>query len=141
MKTCGCGCHTKSEERGAKAKKCECGCDCNVIEIDKVEKIKRSILDDETLFKMSDFYRALSDSTRLKIVASVEREEMCVSDIAVILNMTKSAVSHQLKYLKDMKLLKARKVGKVVYYALADDHVREIFDVCLEHIKEKKHEG
>ena len=70
------------------------------------------------------------------IIYLLEDNELCVCDIAYILNMTKSAVSHQLKNLREMNLIKSRKVGKEVWYSLADDHVKEVFDVRLEHIME-----
>ena len=85
---------------------------------------------------LADFFKILSDSTRVKIVSILEANELCVCDICNVLNMTKSAVSHQLKNLREMNLVKCRKVGKEVWYALADDHVKKVFDVALEHIRE-----
>ena len=132
------------DEESANEKKCKCAnkdtkvkiCDCDVIHIDLVNKAKSKALDEEKLLLISDFYKALSDSTRIKIVDLLNGNELCVCDIAVILNMTKSAVSHQLKNLREMNLIKSRKQGKEVWYSLADDHVREVFEISLEHIKE-----
>ena len=123
---------------------CECGCksfnktqcDCEVIHKDKVEIAKKGILDDDTLISIADFYKAMADSTRIKIINLLNNNELCVCDISSILNMTKSAISHQLKNLREMNLIKSRKVGKEVWYSLADEHVKIMFDICTEHIKE-----
>ncbi|MBR4002490.1 MAG: winged helix-turn-helix transcriptional regulator [Clostridia bacterium] len=118
----------------------ELDCDCDVIHQEKVEKAKQQMLDEEKLLLIADFYKALSDSTRIKIVNLLENNELCVCDISVILNMTKSAVSHQLKNLREMNLIKSRKIGKEVWYSLADNHVKEVFDVSLEHIMETEND-
>ena len=115
---------------------CENVCDCEIIHKDKVAVVKEAMLDDDTLLTLADFFKILSDSTRVKIVSILEANELCVCDICNVLNMTKSAVSHQLKNLREMNLVKCRKVGKEVWYALADDHVKKVFDVALEHIRE-----
>ena len=115
---------------------CENVCDCEIIHKDKVAVVKETMLDDDTLLTLADFFKILSDSTRVKIVSILEANELCVCDICNVLNMTKSAVSHQLKNLREMNLVKCRKVGKEVWYALADDHVKKVFDVALEHIRE-----
>ena len=115
-------------------------CDCEAIHEDKINIAKEKMLDEQTLLKISNFYKALSDSTRIKIINLLEKSELCVCDISVILNMTKSAVSHQLKYLKQKNLIKCQKRGKEVWYTLADNHVSEVFDISLEHISEEHHE-
>lgn len=115
-------------------------CDCDVIHNDLVEKAKQTILSEDKLLMIADFYKALSDSTRIKIVNLLEKNELCVCDISVILNMTKSAVSHQLKNLRQMNLIKSRRKGKEVWYSLADEHVKQVFDISLEHISEKHHD-
>ena len=86
---------------------------------------------------MAVFFKIFGDSTRIKILWALDRAEMCVCDLAVLLNMTKSAVSHQLKTLRQEKLVKYRKEGKIVYYSLEDDHVKVILEVGLEHIAER----
>ena len=111
-------------------------CDCNIIHGDFVEKAKSEMLDEEVLLFMADFYKALSDSTRIKIVSLLDGGELCVCDISVLLNLTKSAVAHQLQNLKEMKLIKSRKKGKEVWYSLADRHVKEVFEVSKEHAVE-----
>lgn len=115
-------------------------CDCEVIHEDAVKNAREKILDEETLLLISDFYKALSDSTRIKIINLLEKNELCVCDISVILNMTKSAVSHQLKNLREMNLIKAKRKGKEIWYTLADDHVKEVFDISLEHVLEGENE-
>ena len=120
---------------------CDCfknrmDCDCDVIHNEVVKMVKNRMLDDEMLFSMADFFKVMSDSTRVKILNLLELGELCVCDIAFILNMTKSAVSHQLKNLKTVNLIVGRKQGKEVWYSLADDHVKKVFDISLEHLKE-----
>ena len=120
--------------------KCGClamQCDCDVIHQDVVEKVKSEMHDDDSLINMADFYKALSDSTRIKIINALYISEMCVCDISVLLNMTKSAISHQLKNLKELNLIKSRKQGKEVYYSLADRHVGIVFEITKEHVQEK----
>lgn len=111
-------------------------CDCDILHEDIVKVAKENMQTEEILLDIADFYKALSDSTRIKIIDLLDRQELCVCDISYILNMTKSAVSHQLKYLREMKLIKSRKEGKVVWYSLADEHVKSVFDISLEHVKE-----
>lgn len=121
-------------------RKSEQMCDCKQVHTEILEKVKNETLDTQFLTKMTEFYKAFSDSTRIKIINALGIHEMCVCDIAVLLDMTKSAVSHQLKYLKNLNIIKSRRDGKLIFYALADDHVKELFDVCLEHIKEEHYE-
>lgn len=116
------------------------GCDCNIIHGGIVDKCKCGMLDEDVLLSMADFYKALSDSTRIKIVNALVVSELCVCDLSALLNMTKSAVSHQLGNLKDMNLIKARKVGKEVWYSLADEHVLDMFEISKEHILEALNE-
>lgn len=111
-------------------------CDCEVIHSDVVESVKKKMPDEDILYDLSDFFKVLGDSTRAKIMWALDESEMCVCDLAVLLNMTKSAISHQLRSLKQANLVKFRKEGKVVYYSLSDDHVKEIFEKGLEHIRE-----
>jgi len=118
-------------------KELEFNCDCEVIHADIVDKVRLVMPDEDELYDLSDFFKVLGDSTRAKIMWALDESEMCVCDLAVLLNMTKSAISHQLKALKAANLVKYRKDGKVVFYSLADDHVKEIFEKGLEHIREK----
>ena len=121
--------------------KCKCvNCDCNIIHKENVSSVKKKMQDEEILLGMADFYKALSDSTRIKIINALDCGELCVCDISALLNMTKSAVSHQLQNLREMDLVKCRKSGKEVLYSLADDHVCKVFEISLEHILEKENE-
>ena len=88
------------------------------------------------LFELSELYKIFGDSTRIKILYVLFESEMCVCDIGELLQMTKSAISHQLRILRQSKLVKARKVGKEVFYSLSDDHVVKIFEMAIEHVAE-----
>ncbi len=112
-------------------------CDCDVIHGHIVEKVEKSMPDEEKLYDLADFFKMFSDSTRIKILWALDQEEMCVCDLAVLLNMTKSAISHQLKNLRQEKLVKYRKEGKTVIYSLDDEHVKNILEIGLEHIEER----
>ena len=101
-----------------------------------VDRIRAEMPDTATLYELSDFFKIFGDSTRVSILFVIDRGEICVCDIAEILGMTKSAVSHQLKILRQAKLISYRKSGKNVFYTLADDHVKDIVEKALEHIKE-----
>lgn len=93
--------------------------------------------EDEELYELSDLFKVFGDSTRIKIICALFKEEMCVCDIAYLLQMKQSAISHQLKILRQSKLVKYRREGKVVYYSLDDEHIKEIFNMGLMHINEK----
>ncbi len=112
-------------------------CDCDVIHADVVDEVKQRMPNEADLYDLADFFKIFGDSTRVKIIWALDEKELCVCDIAVLLNMTKSAISHQLKTLKQANLVKFRREGKVVYYSLKDDHVKDIFEKGMEHIKEK----
>lgn len=105
-----------------------------------VSSVKEKMPSDDTIYDLSELYKVFGDSTRTKILSALEISELCVCDIALCLNMTKSAVSHQLRILRTAKLVKPRKVGKVVYYSLDDDHVSQILECGLSHINEQKKE-
>ena len=110
--------------------------DCEAINIDIINKVKPNMPDMNTLYELSDFFKVMGDSTRIQLLWALEESEMCVGDLAVLLNMTKSAVSHQLKVLRTAKLVRAQKKGKNVYYALSDRHVYTILKMALEHVCE-----
>ncbi|EDO1241667.1 helix-turn-helix transcriptional regulator [Listeria monocytogenes] len=102
-------------------------CDCDVIHEEVVERVKESMPEKQTIANLSNLYKVFADKTRLEILYALYESEMCVCDLAVLLNMTKSAISHQLKTLRLANLLKNRREGKIVYYSLADEHVYEFF--------------
>lgn len=112
-------------------------CSCNVIHEDVIYKVKGKMPKEEILYDLAEFFKVFGDSTRIKIMCALFEEEMCVCDIASLLNMTQSAVSHQLRVLKQSRLVKYRKEGKVVYYSLDDEHIKDIFKEGLEHINER----
>lgn len=101
-----------------------------------IEDIKKALPKEDTLCDLADLFKVFGDSTRIKILSCLKVSELCVNDIALALNMTISAVSHQLRVLKTNKLIKSRKQGKEVYYSLDDDHVEKIIDCGLDHINE-----
>ncbi|WP_353894042.1 metalloregulator ArsR/SmtB family transcription factor [Proteinivorax hydrogeniformans] len=111
-------------------------CKNKVIHQEAVDKVSKELPIDEELFELSDLFKVFGDTTRIKILFALWRQEMCVCDIAALLDMNQSAISHQLKVLKGAKLVKFRRAGKVVYYSLADRHVEQIFMQGLEHIRE-----
>jgi ArsR family transcriptional regulator len=111
-------------------------CDCEVIHENVVKRVRKTMPKDEDFYDLADLYKMFSDSTRVRILWALSREEMCVCDIAVLLNMTKSAISHQLRSLRFANLVKYDKRGKEVYYSLADSHVKDIFKKGFEHIHE-----
>ncbi len=111
-------------------------CECEEIHEELIEKRRGEMPDESTLYDLSDFFKILGDSTRVSILFAIDGEPMCVCDIANLLGMTKSAVSHQLKILRQSDLVTYRKSGKNVFYTLADDHVRDIIEKALEHIRE-----
>lgn len=113
-------------------------CSCTVIHEDIVNKVRGTIPTEETLYDLADLFKIFGDTTRIKILCALFKSEMCVCDIAVLLNMTHSSISHQLRVLKQARFVKFRKEGKVVYYSLDDDHVKCIFDQGLKHISERR---
>ncbi len=100
------------------------------------KKVKRKMLSDDLLFDIAEVFKIFGDSTRIKIIYALKLSELCVSDLAFITNSSESAISHQLRILKQAKLVKARKDGKVVYYSLKDDHVIKLFEIGREHAHE-----
>ncbi|MDR1460970.1 MAG: metalloregulator ArsR/SmtB family transcription factor [Campylobacteraceae bacterium] len=112
-------------------------CDCNVIHEETVKRVKELLPKEEILFDLAELFKVFGDSTRVKILYALFQSEMCVCDIASLLGMTKSSISHQLRVLKQAKLVKFKKDGKVVYYSLDDEHVKNIFDQAFVHVNEK----
>ena len=112
-------------------------CDCEAINKELIENIKPLMPDDTVLSGLSGIFKIMGDKTRIRLLWAIDNSEMCVGDLAYLLNMAKSAVSHQLKVLKEAKLIKSEKRGKNVYYSLNDHHVQTIFEKALEHILEE----
>lgn len=111
-------------------------CNCNEVHEDIVDKVKDIMPEDEMLYDLAELFKVFGDTTRIKILYALFANEMCVCDIADLLGMTHSAISHQLRVLKQARLVKFRKEGKVVYYSLDDSHISQIFDCGLNHIQE-----
>ena len=111
---------------------------CEYIHIheDIVNKVKVTLPEEEILYDLADFYKVFADSTRIKILYALLQSEMCVCDLAQILNASQSAISHQRRRLKQMKLVKFRREGKAIFYSLSDDHIETILNQGFEHISE-----
>jgi ArsR family transcriptional regulator len=112
-------------------------CDCDVIHADLVSAARERMPDEGELNCLSGFFKILGDSTRSKIIWALNESEMCVCDLAFLLGMTKSAISHQLRLLREKNLVKNRRDGRVVFYSLSDDHIKDIFEKGLVHIREE----
>lgn len=113
----------------------EC-CEQVFVHEELVEKVNRGMPEEEELYDLAELFKVFGDSTRIRILFVLFEAEVCVCDLAEVLHMTQSAISHQLKILKQAKLVSARREGKSVFYSLADDHVRTIIAQGREHIEE-----
>ena len=111
-------------------------CEYLCVHEDVVKKVNDSLPDEEQLYNLADFFKVFADSTRIKILYVLLQSQMCVCDIAQLLNATQSAISHQLRVLKQMHLVKARREGKTIFYSLADSHIEMILSQGMEHISE-----
>jgi ArsR family transcriptional regulator, lead/cadmium/zinc/bismuth-responsive transcriptional repressor len=111
-------------------------CDCTVIHKNVVAIARRKMPTVEKLLDVADFFRILGDSTRIGILYALNDAELCVCDICTLLNMTQSAVSHQLRILKQARLVRYRRDGKIVYYKLDDDHISALLDLGMNHTAE-----
>lgn len=111
---------------------------CEYIHVheDMVEQVNEHMPDEENLYDLADFFKVFADSTRIKILYVLMCSEVCVCDLAQILGMSQSAISHQLRTLKQMDLVKGRREGKTVFYSLSDSHIKTILSQGLEHIRE-----
>jgi DNA-binding transcriptional ArsR family regulator len=115
---------------------CAESCGQTVIHKEVIQKVQATIPNDESLSEVAELFKILGDRTRTRILHALFEAEMCVCDLAYLLNMTQSSISHQLRVLKQAKLVKNRKEGKVVYYSLADDHIKSIFEQAFDHVNE-----
>ena len=113
-------------------------CESEIIHEDTVKKVKATFPKDEMIFDLADFYKIFGDTTRVKILYALDKSELCVCDISALLGMSVSAVSHQLRALRESDLVRTKRDGKVIYYSLADEHVKSILECGIEHIKEKE---
>lgn len=111
-------------------------CQIKIINKEKVNKVKKQLMKEDTFLKISETFKILGDRTRIKILYSLSKEELCVCDISAVIEMSTSLVSHQLRLLRDKKLVKYKKQGKSVIYSLDDDHVVKLLQMAYEHVNE-----
>ena len=111
-------------------------CSCRCIHEDRIDRARESALNNDDNSRLSQLFKAMGDTTRLRIIYALDREEMCVCDLAVLLGITESAVSHQLRFLRQLHLVTNRREGPILYYRLDDDHVGQLVRLGLEHIRE-----
>lgn len=111
-------------------------CEVHHVHENLVHQIEDGMPSEETMQELAEFYKVFGDPTRIKILCTLFQSELCVCDLAEVTGMTQSAISHQLRVLKQMKLVKNRREGKVVYYSLADAHIQSILNQGMEHIAE-----
>ena len=111
-------------------------CDLTEVHTERVEQVRAHMPAEDELYDLAELFKVFGDSTRIRILFALFEEEICVCDLAELLSMTQSAVSHQLRILKNAKLIKSRREGKQIIYSLSDDHVKTIIDQGLEHIEE-----
>ncbi|MBE2985226.1 helix-turn-helix transcriptional regulator [Campylobacter sp. RM9344] len=111
-------------------------CEVECIHKEIIDSVKKDMPDDASLINLADFFKNFGDTTRIKILWALSISEMCVCDISVLLNMSQSSISHQLRVLKQSKIVKNRRDGKIVYYSLTDEHVAQVFKQGFNHINE-----
>lgn len=112
-------------------------CESNTIHEDVVQRVRQEMPDEDPVYEVSELFKVFGDSTRARIICALSVSEMCVCDLSALLSMSQSAISHQLRILKQARMVKSRRSGKVVYYALADEHIRKLFDIAFEHVMEE----
>ena len=111
-------------------------CQINFVDVERVGRAKKNMTSEKTLFELADTFKILGDATRVRILHALSIEELCVCDIAALIDATQSAISHQLRLLRAAKLVKFRKEGKMAYYSLDDDHIRNLFEEGIRHVEE-----
>jgi DNA-binding transcriptional ArsR family regulator len=110
--------------------------DKTIVNQEIVDQVTQSLPNEEILYDVAELFKVFGDSTRIKIICALFESEMCVYDLAAALDMTQSAISHQLRILKNANLVKFRREGKLMYYSLDDEHVQQIFDAGYKHVIE-----
>lgn len=111
-------------------------CECKVIHHDAVQQVRAQMPDVDAVYEAAELFKVLGDTTRAKIICALSVSELCVCDLSALLNMTQSAVSHQLRTLKQARVVKFRRSGKVVYYSLDDEHIQTLFNMAIDHVTE-----
>lgn len=112
-------------------------CDCSIIHEDVIAKVRAAMPEEDPIYEVSELFKVFGDSTRARIICALSVSEMCVCDLSALLGMTQSAISHQLRILKTSRMVKNRRNGKVVYYSLDDDHIKQIFNMAFTHVMEE----
>lgn len=113
-------------------------CEVSVIHHETINHVRRSMPDEELVLDAAELFKVFGDSTRAKIICALAVAEMCVCDIAALLSMSSSAISHQLRILKQARIVRSRRDGKIIYYSLDDEHIKQLFDAAIEHLKEER---
>jgi len=111
-------------------------CEVSVIHYETVSRVREAMPDEDRLLDAAELFKVFGDSTRARIICALEISEMCVCDIAALLSMSSSAISHQLRILKQSRIVQSRRDGKIIYYSLADEHIKQLFDTAIEHLSE-----
>jgi len=111
-------------------------CQLYYVDEERVARARARMRDDRTIVDLAETFKVLAEPTRVRILHAISEEELCVYDIAAVVNATQSAISHQLRILRSARLVKSRKDGKMVYYSLDDDHVRCLFEEGIRHLKD-----
>ncbi|MBC7188758.1 winged helix-turn-helix transcriptional regulator [Candidatus Aerophobetes bacterium] len=112
-------------------------CEVEFVDQERVREVRKIMPSEEEIVALAETFKALADPTRTKIIFSLSKKELCVHDLATLLGMSVSAISHQLRILRNMRLVKFRKEGKMVYYLLDDEHIENLFNQGLEHVREQ----
>ncbi|SET63521.1 transcriptional regulator, ArsR family [Natronincola peptidivorans] len=112
-------------------------CEVQCIHEEDVKEVKETMLKDVLLHDIADFFKVFGEVTRIKMLCALLQKELCVCDIAAVLDMNQSAVSHQLRILRSHRLVKFRREGKILYYSLDDDHIKKILDQGLQHLRHR----
>ena len=120
-----------------KEKDLEMQCGCEHEHPETVRSVRAAMPDENVTADLSDFFKVFGDSSRMRILFALDRRELCVCDLSAVLGMTKSAVSHQLRFLRANHLVASRRSGKNIFYSLADEHVRDIIEIAVEHLSEE----
>ena len=113
-------------------------CEARVVHLDALDRAREKMPDEDTLLDIAELFKVFGDSTRTRILSALSIEELCVCDISALLNMSMSAVSHQLRILRQTKIVKSRRNGKEIVYSLDDEHISELYALALAHLSEEE---
>ncbi len=116
-------------------------CNVDIVHLDKIAAVRKKMKSERVIQRLSETFKALSDPTRLKMLLAFSQEELCGCDLVELLGITKSAISHQLRILKNLRIVKYRREGKQIFYSLDDDHVKTLINQSLSHVEEENEGG